>query len=79
MATERQEAVVRTSRPSVRIDRIEQLAGGVDELGLRRGRPVVVLVGGADGMSEDDLDHFSIGNAPRPDAVRVHPPPDPSP
>lgn len=55
MATERQEAAVRTSRPSVRIERIEQLAGGIDELGLRRGRPVVVLVGGAAGMSADDL------------------------
>lgn len=45
---------MRTSRPSVRIEGIGQLAGGVDALGLRRGRPVVVLVGGADGMSEDD-------------------------
>jgi predicted Zn-dependent protease with MMP-like domain len=29
------------------------------------------------GMSEDDLDHFSIGNEPRADAVPVHPPPEP--
>jgi hypothetical protein len=32
----------------------EQLADGVAQLGLRRGRPVVVLVGGADGMSDAD-------------------------
>jgi hypothetical protein len=27
------------------------------------------------GMSETDLDHFTIGNNPRPDAEPVHPPP----
>jgi hypothetical protein len=27
-------------------------------------------------MSETDLDHFTIGNNPRPDAEPVHPPPD---
>jgi predicted Zn-dependent protease with MMP-like domain len=27
------------------------------------------------GMSESDLNHFSIGNDPAPDAQRVHPPP----
>jgi predicted Zn-dependent protease with MMP-like domain len=29
------------------------------------------------GMSETDLDHFTIGNNPRPDAEPVHPPPEP--
>ena len=28
------------------------------------------------GMSETDLDHFTIGNNPRPNAEPVHPPPD---
>ena len=31
------------------------------------------------GMSEDDLDHYSIGNDPLPDAAPVHPPPEPAP
>ncbi len=44
-----------TLPPTVRVERAEQLAGGLAELGLRRGRPVVVLVGGADGMSDADL------------------------
>ncbi|HEY0453718.1 hypothetical protein [Actinophytocola sp.] len=46
---------MRASRPSVRVELFAQLAGRVDELGLRRGRPVVVLVGGAGGMGKTDL------------------------
>jgi hypothetical protein len=42
------------TRPVVRVERPEQVADGVERLGLRRGRPVLVLVGGADGMSDVD-------------------------
>jgi hypothetical protein len=55
MATWRGEAAVRTSRPVVTVDRFAGLADGVDDLGVRRARPVVVLVGGADGMTDGDL------------------------
>lgn len=36
------------------VERADGLGAGLDALGLRRGRPVVVLVGGADGMAEED-------------------------
>jgi hypothetical protein len=39
----------------VRVDEVDHLAAGLDELGVRRGRPVVVLVGGAGGMGDGDL------------------------
>lgn len=45
---------MRTSRPAVRVASFTRLASALDDLGVRRGRPVVVLVGGAAGMSEDD-------------------------
>lgn len=38
----------------VRVEGPDGLAAGVDALGLRRGRPVVVLVGGAGGMAAGD-------------------------
>jgi hypothetical protein len=34
---------------------VAEVAGRLDELGVRRGRPVVVLVGGAAGMGEGDV------------------------
>lgn len=42
------------TRAVVRVERPDQLGDGVERLALRRGRPVVVLVGGADGMSDAD-------------------------
>jgi TRPM family ion channel len=36
------------------VERSDGLGAGLDALGLRRGRPVVVLVGGAGGMAEGD-------------------------
>lgn len=39
----------------VRVGRVSQLPAELDALGLRRGRPVLVLVGGAGGMGQDDL------------------------
>ncbi len=58
-------------------DPIERVAH--DHAHLRRVVHDTLLheIGHMFGMSEDDLDHFSIGNAPRPDAVPVHPPREP--
>jgi SLOG in TRPM, prokaryote len=44
--------------PRVRVSATEDVAGALDELGLRRGRPVLVLVGGASGMADPDLDEL---------------------
>ena len=38
-----------------RVERVTQLPAELDRLGLQRGRPVMVLVGGAGGMAEGDL------------------------
>jgi hypothetical protein len=38
----------------VHVEHVDGLDAGLHELGLRRGRPVVVLVGGAGGMANDD-------------------------
>jgi hypothetical protein len=50
----------------VRVERVEELPGALVELGVRRGRPVVALVGGADGM---DGGHLSLADAMLRDAV----------
>jgi hypothetical protein len=42
--------------PHIRITATDEIPAALDRAGLRRGRPVVVLVGGADGMSESDLE-----------------------
>jgi hypothetical protein len=42
--------------PRVRVAAGADVAAALDGLGLRRGRPVLVLVGGADGMTEEHLD-----------------------
>jgi hypothetical protein len=44
--------------PRVRVSGVEDVVGALDELGLRRGRPVLVLVGGASGMADADLDEL---------------------
>lgn len=41
--------------PRIRVDRRADVPAALDHAGLRRGRPVVVLVGGAGGMGERDL------------------------
>lgn len=43
-----------TTRSAVTVASFAAVAETLDALGLRRGRPVVVLVGGADGMGEAD-------------------------
>jgi hypothetical protein len=45
-----------TAIPRVRVAAAADVAAALDGLGLRRGRPVLVLVGGAAGMSEEHLD-----------------------
>jgi hypothetical protein len=42
---------VTTNDRLVRVDQVSELADALDQLGVRRGRPVVVLVGGAGGMT----------------------------
>jgi hypothetical protein len=42
--------------PHVPIGSTDEIPAALDRAGFRRGRPVVVLVGGAAGMSEGDLD-----------------------
>jgi hypothetical protein len=44
-----------TRQPCVHVEHVDRLAGALDRLGIRRGRPVVVLVGGAGGMTDGDL------------------------
>ncbi len=39
----------------VRVSEVGEVAAALDGIGLRRGRPVVVLVGGAGGMGDEDL------------------------
>jgi SLOG in TRPM, prokaryote len=41
---------------TVRVDRVEGLPAALDGLGVRRGRPVLVLVGGAGGMDDEHLE-----------------------
>lgn len=41
--------------PLVRVSEAPEIPAALDALALRRGRPVLVLVGGADGMSQDHL------------------------
>jgi hypothetical protein len=44
--------------PRVRVSAPERVTAALDELGLRRGRPVLVVVGGAAGMVDSDLDEL---------------------
>jgi hypothetical protein len=44
--------------PRVRVSAAEDVGAALDGLGLRRGRPVLVLVGGAAGMADADLDEL---------------------
>lgn len=39
----------------VRVEKVDDIAPGLDRLQLTRGRPVLVLVGGAGGMGDDDV------------------------
>ena len=43
---------------SVRVDDVGDLAQALDRLGVRRDRPVLVLVGGAGGMTPEHMDLF---------------------
>jgi hypothetical protein len=47
---------VTTNDRLVRVDQVSELAGALDQLGVRRERPVVVLVGGAGGMTAGQFD-----------------------
>jgi predicted Zn-dependent protease with MMP-like domain len=53
---------------------IVRAAGSVDRLRRVVHDTLLHELGHLFGMSEADLDEFSIGNHPRPDAQRVHPP-----
>jgi len=48
--------VVNMNNRRVLVDRHEEIASALDRLGVRRGRPVLVLVGGAAGMSRGHLE-----------------------
>lgn len=41
--------------PIVRVEKVDDIAPGLDRLQLTPGRPVLVLVGGAGGMDDDDV------------------------
>lgn len=49
-----------SSAPHVRVSREDEIQATLDDAGVGRGRVVVVLVGGASGMDEKDLDMLTV-------------------